>query len=283
MTLSTPQSLAAEVGFALPEDYNASRLLWDNLRERADRPAVIHDSGVWTYGALAEEAARIGGALRSAGLAPGERVLLFMDDEPAYPAAIMGAMRAGLVPVLINTVSPPDLIRFFLDDSGARAVIASSAFAPHFEEDVLRDTACEVVMDAGARPWASEPGDLPEYPTKRRDMAFWMYSSGSTGRPKGVVHKHEDAAYTAHTYARSILNLGPDDICFSIPKIFFAYGFGNSVAFPMSVGAAAVLLSGRPTPERCFEQIAKGRPTVLFGLPTLYTALSAASARASAV
>ncbi|MEL7131478.1 MAG: benzoate-CoA ligase family protein [Pseudomonadota bacterium] len=268
------QTLAREIAFDLPTQYNASRLLWDNLVDGSARTAILHDDGAWTYGTLAEEAGRIGNTLIAEGISPGDRVLLFMDDEPAYVAAIMGAMRAGIVPMLINTLSPPDLIRFFLDDSSAKAVIASGSFVHHFDPSVLAGTACKRVMDASARPWADARTTLDEYPTKRRDMAFWMYSSGSTGRPKGIVHKHEDPAYVAATYARSILNIGPDDICFSIPKVFFAYGFGNSVLFPMSAGAASVLLTGRPTPDRCFDQIAKHKPTLLFGLPTVYTALA---------
>ncbi|WP_199221254.1 benzoate-CoA ligase family protein [Maritimibacter sp. 55A14] len=273
MSAPTPEGLAAGIGFDLPERYNAARLLWDNLAARADAPAILHDGGVWSYRVLAAEAARIGNALLGAGARPGDRILMFMDDEPAYPAAIIGAMRAGLVPMLINTLSPPELIRFFLEDSGAVAAVVSDAFAGLFGPETCAGTACGAVLNAGARPWADAPPVLDEHPTTRRDMAFWMYSSGSTGRPKGVVHKHEDAAYSAQSYARDVLKIGPGDICFSIPKIFFAYGFGNSVTFPMAAGAAAVLMSGRPTPARAFEQIARHRPTILFGLPTLYTAL----------
>ncbi|MBV6657415.1 MAG: benzoate-CoA ligase family protein [Devosiaceae bacterium] len=259
--------LAADVGFDLAENYNASRLLWDNLANNAHRPAVHHASGVWSYAELAGLASQIGNTLLDAGCQPGDRVLLLMDDEPAHPAAIMGAMRAGLVPLLTNIQSPPDLLTFFLKDSSAKAAVASPELA-----DLLSGADIPVFKtnDPKLRE-ASE--ELTEAKTARRDMAFWMYSSGSTGRPKGVVHKHEDVAYTAHTYARSVLNLTADDICFSVPKIYFAYGFGNAVSFPMSVGASALLLSGRPTPGRCFEAIGKHKPTVLFGLPTVYTAL----------
>lgn len=268
----TPHDLAASIGFDLPECYNSSRILFDNLDREADAPAVIHDQGIVTYRALCDEAARIGNALLDAGCAPGERVLLLLDDTPAYPAAIMGATRAGLVPMMINTLSTPEQIDFYLEDSGASAVIVSKDFE-HLVPPKGPAAMLRVRMIVEDRPWAEYAPDLPEHPTGRRDMAFWMYSSGSTGKPKGIVHKHEDAAYTAHTYAREILAIGPGDRCFSIPKIFFAYGFGNSVTFPFSVGAAAVLLSGRPTPGRCFAQIDTHRPTILFGLPTLYTAL----------
>jgi benzoate-CoA ligase family protein len=113
-------------------------------------------------------------------------------------------------------------------------------------------------------------------------MAFWMYSSGSTGRPKGIVHLQHDMPYTAQSYARSILKLRPDDICFSVPKIFFAYGFGNSITFPYSAGGASLLMPGQPKPANIFEAIARYRPTVFFGLPTLYTALTKAPEAAEA-
>lgn len=259
------QDLARKIGFDLPDQYNASRLLWDN---DPDRLAILHDAGRWTYGDLQGEAARIGNALLAAGSQPGDRVLLYLEDHPVYPAAIMGAMRAGLVPMLINTLSTQDLVDFYLEDSAASAVIHAPGQAALFAQSTI------IAFDAGARPWQDAAAELAEHPSKRTDMAFWMYSSGSTGKPKGVVHKHEDAAYTAHTYARDVLKITGDDICFSIPKIFFAYGFGNSVTFPFAVGAASVLLSDRPTPARCFEQINAHRPTILFGLPTLYTALA---------
>lgn len=271
----TTDSLADDVGFTLAETYNASRLLWDNLPGNADRAAIHCDGGTVTYGELARRAARIGNCLLSGGATPGERVLLFMNDEPDYVAAIMGAMRAGLVPLLINTLSPPDLIRFFLEDSGAGAIICSAEYRDVFAGDLVAGTSCRNVLVAGEHaPWANASDTLPEHPTHRTDMAFWMYSSGSTGNPKGVVHRHEDAPYTAATYERSVLKLAPDDICFSVPKIFFAYGFGNSVSFPFSRGASTVLMSGRPDPASVYRQIARHRPTVLFGLPTLYTALA---------
>lgn len=272
MTHPSIEDLAQSVGFDLPARYNASELLWRNLIDNADRPAILHDSGTWTYAELAAEAARIGNHLRTVS-GPGDRILLFMDDEPAYPAAIMGAMRAGLVPILANTLSPPDMIRFFLEDSEATACVVSSVFRDLISDEAVRGTACRAIFDAGERPWGDAAPTLDAYPTTRRDPAFWMYSSGTTGQPKGVVHKHEDPPYSAETYGADVLKLTPEDICFSVPKIFFAYGFGNAVALPMSRGAAVVLLSGRPDPARIFAQIARHQPTVFFGLPTLYNAL----------
>ena len=277
------QALGDEIGFDCPWRYNASRLLFDNFESgRGEAPAVIADSGTWSYAELCAEANRVGNTLQSFGLQSGDRVVLFLDDEPAYPAAIMGAMKVGFVPILSNTLSTPDLVRFFLEDSGAKAAIISPPYRDLFSESAISGTACANVVVTGPASgrqlgWdtvktASE--SLDEAPTTRDDPAFWMYSSGSTGRPKGVVHRHEDPLYTHKSYAEHVLKLGPDDICFSIPKIFFAYGFGNAVTFPFAVGGAAVLIAGRPDPASVYEQIAKHRPTVVFGLPTLYTALA---------
>ncbi|MCC5987052.1 MAG: benzoate-CoA ligase family protein [Pararhodobacter sp.] len=268
------KELAAQIGFTVPAQYNCARLLWDNAIH-GERVAIIHDGGQVSYGELIAEAARIGNHLRAMA-EPGERVLLLMDDEPAYPAAIMGAMRAGLVPMLINTLSPPDLLRFFLDDSGARVAVASGSFAK-----ALDGMGC-TVLDATERPWADAPAELAEHPSAATDMAFWMYSSGSTGRPKGVVHLHRDVPYIAAAYGTHYLKLTADDICFSVPKIYFAYGFGNSVVFPMAAGASAVLMQGRPEPARVLAQIERHRPTAFFGLPTLYTALMHAPEAAQA-
>ena len=282
--LPTKRSLAQDIGFSLPAHYNASRLLWDNLDQNAQRLAILSDQGTFTYRQLVSQAGRIGHALCSAGCQPKDRILLFLDDEPSYPAALMGAMRAGLVPVLVNTLSPPELLRYCLLDSNATAAVVSPQYMNLFTATLLGGTACRHVLSSAAdAPWRLFDEALNEHPTTRDDMAFWMYSSGTTGRPKGVVHKHEDAAYTAKSYAQHILKIKSSDICFSIPKIFFAYGFGNSITFPMSVGAAAVLLSERPTPERVYAHIGKYQPTILFGLPTLYNALirSQASERAN--
>lgn len=282
--------LAADIGFELPGRYNASRLLYDNLDTRGERCALVGDGGAWTYSELAAEASRIGNALLALGAEPGDRVLLCLDDEPACPAAVMGAMRAGLVVVLVNTLSPPDLMRFFLEDSEARVAVVSPAFEDRFTDEVIRGTKCRAVMVTGEatddhHDWDTvrqASPELAEAPTAPADMAFWMYSSGSTGRPKAVVHRHADPAYTAAAYGRHVLRIREDDVCFSVPKIFFAYGFGNSITFPMSVGACAVLMSGRPEPAAVFDRIGRHRPTMLFGLPTLYTALIRSEAAAGA-
>ena len=285
-----------EIGFAVPARYNASAILFDNLPARSQRCAVTGPAGSRTYAELAADACAYGAGLLSLGLQRGDRVLLFLDDTPAYPAALFGAIRAGLVPLLINTLTPPDLLQFYLADSGARVAICDAAFVERFNSEACRDTQIGTVVvtngegvPAGparvlsAAAWfAQMPRDLAPAETRRDDMAFWMYSSGSTGRPKGIVHLQHDMLFTHLSYARHLLRLGADDVCFSVPKIFFAYGFGNSITFPFAVGASSVLLPGQPRPAAIFETIARYRPTVFFGLPTLYTGLSKAPEARSA-
>jgi acetyl-CoA synthetase len=274
--------MADEIGYRCPQRYNASRLLFDNLQQgRAGRIAVYSDQGKLSYAELAAEANRIGNGLLDQGLERGDRLMLFLDDEPAYPAAIMGAMKAGLVPILTNILSTPDGVQYMLRDSGAKAIIVSETLQSLFDETLLKETACRQVIVAGRASGQRQGWDvvracsdrLDEAETTKDDMALWMYSSGTTGRPKGVVHRHEDLKYANEAYANTILKLSEDDICYSIPKIFFAYGFGNAVIFPLAAGAASLLVSGRPEPVRIFEQIARYRPSVLFALPTAFTAL----------
>jgi acetyl-CoA synthetase len=285
---NAPGSL--EIGFSVPARYNASAILFDNLSTRSSRCALTGPAGSRTYAALAAEACAFGTGLQSLGLQRGDRVLLFLDDTPAYPAALFGAIRAGLVPLPINTLTPPDLLQFYLADSGAKVAVCDAAFVDRFNGEACRDTQLQsiVVTNGEAAPegparrisasrWLAHPANsLTPADTRRDDMAFWMYSSGSTGRPKGIVHLQHDILFTHLSYARHLLKLGEDDICFSVPKIFFAYGFGNSITFPFAAGASSILLPGQPKPAAIFEAIARYRPTVFFGLPTLYTALSKA-------
>lgn len=282
---------AREIGFAFPQQYNAGRVLFDNLAKgHGDKLALIGPAGTRTYAELCAEACRWGNGFASLGLKRGDRVLLFLDDTPAYPAAFFGAVRAGFVPLLINTLTPPDLLQFYLADSGATVAVADAEFCPRFNTEACKDTELStlivingVVGDhaapkvLAAADWLAQfPAELAEAPTHRNEMAFWMYSSGSTGRPKGIVHLQHDMAYSEAAFAQNVLKLTPEDICFSVPKIFFAYGFGNSVTFPFSAGAATLLLPGQPKPASIFAAIEKYKPTVFFGLPTLYTSLTKA-------
>jgi benzoate-CoA ligase family protein len=288
---------AAEIGFTIPVRYNASRVLFDNLAKgRGDHLALTGPGGTRSYKELCAEASCWGHGFISLGLKRGDRILMFLDDTPAYPAAFFGAVRAGFVPLLINTLTPSDLLQFYLSDSGASVAVADAEFCARFDAQACKDTplrtlivvngaACDhaapntIVAEQWLGAFATE---LEEADTDRNEMAFWMYSSGSTGRPKGIVHLQHDMAYSDLAFARNVLKLTSDDICFSLPKMFFAYGFGNSITFPFSAGAATLLLPGQPKPAAIFEAIARFRPSVFFGLPTLYTSLTKAEGAAAA-
>jgi benzoate-CoA ligase family protein len=288
---------AVEIGFAIAGRYNASRILFDNLSNgHGDRLALTGPGGTRSYTQLCMEACQWGHGFLSLGLQRGDRILMFLDDTPAYPAAFFGAVRAGFVPLLINTLTPPDLLQFYLTDSDASVAVADAEFSARFDAVACKDTQLRTLIIVNgavgdhaaptamaAEPWLQNfPRDLPEADTHRNEMAFWMYSSGSTGRPKGIVHLQHDMAYSEAAFARNVLKLKPDDICFSVPKIFFAYGFGNAITFPFSVGAATLLLPGQPKPDAIFKAIEHFRPSVFFGLPTLYTSLTKAESAATA-
>jgi benzoate-CoA ligase family protein len=282
---------AREIGFAVPQRYNASQLLYDNLATGPDKLALICGERSFTYRELCALADRAGNGLTAMGLARGGRVLMLLDDGPEYAAAIFGAIRAGFVPVLVNTLSPPDLVAYFLQDSGAEAAFVDTRTASlinhndvassrlrrvvHVGDD-MTNAVPPLALHHGWNDWIAEQSrELVPADTHRDAMAFWMYSSGSTGRPKGVVHLQHDALYTYLAYGRGVLGINENDIVFSPPKIFFAYGFGNSLTFPFAAGATVVLMPGRPEPEAVFATIERHRPTILFGLPTLYVALAA--------
>lgn len=281
---------AAEIGYAVPQIYNASEVLFGNLDAgRGERLAVLSGDKRLTYAELCALACRAGNALRAAGLERGDRVVMILDDTEVYPAAFFGAVRAGFVPVLINTLSPADVIRYYIEDSAASVVLCEAGFLDVLAEalDDGPDVAQVVVVNGGPAAGLSAPtvswtefvegqdGELASADTHRDEMAFWMYSSGTTGRPKGIVHLQHDMPYTHLSYAEHVLKLNEDDIVYSVPKIFFAYGFGNSITFPFSVGAAVILSPGRPEPGPIYDTIERHRPSVFFGLPTLYNALVA--------
>ncbi|MEO4042258.1 benzoate-CoA ligase family protein [Hoeflea sp. CAU 1731] len=278
---------AAEIGFDKNAHPNCSSILWDNLARNPDKLAVIGPGGNLTYRELVAQASKWGNAFIAAGLKPGERIPFFLDDTPVYPAAFFGAVRAGFVPVLLNIQTTPDTLNYFLKDTEAHFALCEAELADQLAGAVLEGTTLETVIVANgeaagekqitAQAFLGDSADtLACAETAPDDMAFWMYSSGSTDRPKGVVHLHHDMAYTQASYGRRVLQIGPDDICFSVPKIYFAYGFGNSITFPFSMGGTTLLMSGQPRPDYVLEMIETWRPTVLFGLPTLYTALARA-------
>ncbi|VVT08406.1 benzoate-CoA ligase family protein [Rhizobium sp. EC-SD404] len=275
-----------EIGFIKEDHPNASAILFDNLDRNPEAVAVTGPAGTLTYAELCASACRWGNAFIAAGLQRGDRIPFFLDDTPVFVAAFFGAARAGFVPVLLNTLTTPDLLNFFLADTDARIALCESDLVDKFSDEALVGIALDYIVVAngeGATPderfvhaseFVSGQSDtLTVADTGPDDMCFWMYSSGSTGRPKGIVHLQHDMAYTVQSFARHFLDVAPGDICFSVPKLFFAYGFGNGITFPFAAGATSLLMPGRPEPDRILATIEDFRPTIFFGLPTLYTAL----------
>jgi 4-hydroxybenzoate-CoA ligase len=268
---------------------NAAAHFVDRLAEgpRRDHPAFREAGGqgrTLTYGGLAERAARIGAMLARHGVERENRVALLMTDTVDMPTAFWGAIKAGVTPVPINTLLSTELYRAILADSRARALIVSSELLPAVAPLLPGHPHLKAVFAAGGEAPAgtldfaaelemSEP--RPTVAASPDECAFWLYSSGSTGQPKGVRHAHGSLKYTADTYGAEVLGIAPDDVVFSAAKLFFAYGLGNGMTFPMSVGATTVLYPGRPTPEAVFDVFARFRPTVFCGVPTLYAALDA--------
>ena len=256
-------------------DYFVAR----HLREgRGDRVAFRDPWRGLTYAELDAASARFATGLAAAGIVREQRIALVMLDTVDFPIAFWGALRAGVVPVPINTLLPADIIGYILQDSRAAALFVS---APLLEplKPVARRVGRIVVSQTDARPsaftqfLAANPTPMAE--CSLDETAFWLYSSGSTGAPKGARHVHSSLKATADTYAANTLKLTSEDVVFSAAKLFFAYGLGNSMTFPMAAGASTVLLPDRPTPEAVLNVMRRHQPTLFAGVPTLYAALLA--------
>jgi benzoate-CoA ligase family protein len=272
---------------AIPRDYNfAADVLQSNLAAgRADKPAYIDGKRTLTYRQLADRVARFSAALRGLGIRREERVLLALLDTVDWPIAFLGCLKAGIVAVPINTLLTEDDYRFMLADSRAKCLVVSEALFPKFEKLISECPDLEHVIVSGDNPHGYRlfedviGADEPEpytAPTTCDDMAFWLYTSGSTGKPKGAVHVHASLKLTADLYGTPVAGIKESDVCYSVAKLFFAYGLGNAMTFPLSVGATTVLLGERPTPDSVAALLHKYPVTVFYAVPTFYAAFLAA-------
>ena len=271
---------------AIPRRYNfAADILERNLKAgRANKPAFIDSRGAWTYGQLADRVARFAGALRTLGVRREERVLICLLDTIDWPTAFLGCLKAGVVAVPVNTLMTEDDYRFMLADSRARMLVVSEALMPKFAKLIGEFPDLDHVVVPGSNApgdrgfedlIANATPDPASAPTTRDDIAFWLYTSGSTGKPKGAVHVHVDLKLTDDLYGGPYLGLTERDVCYSVAKLFFAYGLGNALTFPMSAGAATVLLPDRPTPDGVAALLRKHPVTVFYAVPTFYAAFLA--------
>ena len=281
MTDATPPQAA-------PERLNFAQHLIDLNAMRGDKIAYIDDAGALSYGALADAVRRFAGALDGLGLRREERVLLCAHDTTDWPIAFLGCLYAGVVPVAVNTLLGAADYAYMIDHARARAVFTSHALLPTLAAAINQSSAKpnhlvvsrgDDALPVGARRFedllAAGHTALACADTSADDIAFWLYSSGSTGKPKGTVHSHGNLFATAATYGEKVLGLVESDVTFSAAKLFFAYGLGNALTFPLSVGATVLLMAGRPTPEAVFDRLVSGQPTVFFGVPTLYAGMLA--------
>jgi benzoate-CoA ligase family protein len=266
---------------SLPEPFNAATFFVDRhvAEGRGGRTAFRAGGRAVTYAQVADRVAHAAGALREAGLDAEQRVLLALDDSPAFAAVFWGAVKLGAVAVPVNTLTSPAEYEFLLNDSRARVAVVEAEVAPRVLAARERCPGLRSVLVVGgpaagaldfdealarARPVATA------VPTSREDVMYWGYTSGSTGRPKAAVHAHQDFVAAADLVGVGVFGLGPDDLVFSASKLYFAFGLGNALYFPARVGAAAVLVAERITADRAFEVIAAERPTIFFAVPTLY-------------
>jgi 4-hydroxybenzoate-CoA ligase len=267
-------------------DYNAAVDFVDrNVAEgRGNKTACIDPARNITYGELREAVARVGPMLARFGIEQENRIALVLLDSVDFPILFWGAIRAGIVPVLLNTRLTADQYRFLLEDSRAKAIFVSAALLPVVQEAASELPTAKSIVVVGGGPdsvpcfdrllAAENEGSAPAR-TCADEVAYWIYSSGTTGSPKGVMHVHSSPMMMARSAGRDRIGIGEDDVVFSAAKLFFSYGLGNAIICPMAVGATSVFYPERPTPQTVFETLRAHQPTMFYAVPTLYAAILA--------
>jgi 4-hydroxybenzoate-CoA ligase len=278
--------------YAERRPYNAAVDFVDvNVARGGGKIAFDDGARSLTYADLQTATFRVAHGLVALGLKPETRIALLMLDTVDFPVAFWGAIRAGVVPIPLNTLLTSEQYAYMLGDSRAEAVFVSLPLLPAIVPILDRLPSLRTIVLAGAKPadkaavkreaflfedvLARGKPEPITAPTISDEVAFWLYSSGSTGEPKGAKHVHSSLIATAKLFGQDVLGIKPDDVHFSAAKLFFAYGLGNAMTFPMSVGGTTALLSQRPTPDAVFEVMRSKRPTIFYGVPTLYAALLA--------
>lgn len=267
-------------------DYNAASVMVDQnvTRGFGEKTAFQDPDRSVTYSELQAATNKVANALTGQGIGRERRIALLMLDTVDYPCVFWGAVRAGIVPVCLNTLLPVDQYLYMLNDCRAEALVVSAPLLEAIEPLFDKLPYLEHIIVAGSTSlkylqldtlMEQVANTFNTVDTCPDETAFWLYSSGSTGAPKGVRHVHTSPAYVADHYGKNVLGIRHDDICFSAAKLFFAYGFGASMAIPMSVGATTVLLPERPTSESVLGMLNRFNPTLFFGVPTLYTSMLA--------
>lgn len=251
---------------------------------RGQQIAYVDDRGSYSYAALAERVNRAGNLLKSEGLLPEQRVLIALYDSIDFVAFFWGAIKIGAVPVALNTLLASSDYGFMLRDSRAALLIVQDDLLERFRPVMTEAVALTRTIIVGKVPnsippvselLARQSPELTAAATQPDDVAFWLYTSGSTGSPKGAMHVHADLIDTAQLYGEKHLGVRPDDVVFSAAKLFFAYGLGNGMSFPLHAGATAVLMAERPTPQSVTRVMSAHNPSIFFGVPTLFAAILA--------
>ena len=291
-----PEGMRGPVAHDAPTGlFNFAGYLLDTNAGHPARAAFIDDRGTLRYGELAERVRRLAAGLHAMGVRREERVLLLMQDCNDWPIAFLGAIYAGAVPVAVNTLLTADDYAYMLEHSRAQVVLVSGALVPVVKSAMARSEheVHALVVSSPVAPLDQDEVEMSAFieahapmarpaGTRADDPAFWLYSSGSTGRPKGTVHSQVNPWWTIELYGKAVLGLASGDVCFSAAKLFFAYGLGNALTFPLAVGATVLLMAGRATPDAIFDRLVgyagAPRPTVFYGAPTGFAGMLASPA-----